>query len=167
MKLTNLQLTSFANAIELLSPSMGQSQRKLIVAESPKTPRVKGNLNYPILAYRVGRARIAIEPHVRALQEFQQTQLAATRVAPPKMDGQPLPPEEQWPSDVRKFEAAMASIKMEEIDLGELKPLTWDILTKAGIVGGTPAEESEIEFDGSFVAALGEFLAGEPPENLP
>ena len=78
-----------------------------------------------------------------------------------------MPPEERWPSDMRKFEAAMAPIMAEEIDIGDIKPLTWDILKKAGIVGGEPAKGDEIEFDGSFVAALGEFLDGEPPEDLP
>ena len=130
----------------------------------PRLPPVRGNLSYPILAYRVGRAKIVVVPLIRALQEAEQTQLAATRIAPEKKEGEPMPAEETWPSDGRKFAEAMKPILAEEIDLGEIKSLTWDILKKAGVIGGTPAGENEIEFDGSFVAALGDFLAGEPPD---
>jgi hypothetical protein len=166
MKLTNARLAWFANALELLSPSMGLTQQTMQAQGEPavKTPRVKGNLNHPILAYRIGRARIAITPLVETLQQSEMIQLNATRVAPPKVEGQPLPPEDQWPSDAKKYQEAMRPIMEEEIDLGDLKPITWEILQKAGIVGGKPAGENEIEFDGSFVAALGDFLTGEPPD---
>lgn len=163
MKLTNANLHAFANALGLLSPAMFNAQSQ--AEKSAIAPRVKGNLSYPILAYRVGRAKVAIGPAIVALQEAQAMQLAATRVRPPH-EGAEVPPEDQWPSDAKRFQEAMKSILAEEIDLGDLKPLTWEILQKAGIVGGTPAAENEIEFDGSFVAALGDFLAGEPPDDV-
>lgn len=170
MKLTNAELMSFANALELLSPSMGRTQQMAMGMASPdapqfKTPRVKGNLNYPLLIYRVGRARIAIKGAVEAFTTAQASAFASHRIPPEKQPGEPMPPEDQWPSDGRAVAEALKPILAEEIDVGELKPLTWDILKKAGIVGGTPAGENEIEFDGSFVAALGDFLAGEPPED--
>lgn len=168
MKLKISQLIQFANALELMSPGMNRQQKEAlqIGEKPPATLRVKGNLNHPLLAWRVGRARLAIAGDVDHLQRRQNEQLVATRIAPPKVEGEPMPPEDQWPSDGRKFQEAMKTIMDEEVDIGDVKPLTWDILKKAGIVGGTPAMENEIEFDGSLVAALGDFLAGEPPDDL-
>jgi hypothetical protein len=171
MKLTNERLISLANALEMLSPAMGNAEAgaiELLIPDQkrPKPPRVKGNLSYPILAYRIGRAKIAIAPALAAFQEAQRQQMIAHRIRPETTPEAKIPPEEMWPSDGRKVAEAMQSILAEDVDLGELKPLTWDILRKAGIVGSSPAKGDEIEFDGSFVAALGDFLDGEPPEDV-
>lgn len=164
MKITNAQLESFANVLEMLSPALGDNSR--MMTEQRTIRRLKGNLAFPALASRVGRARVAVEPHVRALQRYTQIQLDATKIRPPLADDADVPPREQWPSDGRAFSAAMSEFEKEEIELGELKPLTWEILVKAGVVGGKPAGENECECDGSIVAALGDFLVGEPPDDV-
>jgi hypothetical protein len=170
MKLTNLQLAPFSNALEMLSPAMGDQARVVMSmeAEKPvKVLRVRGNLAYPMLSYIIGKARAAVTPHVASIQREQQIQLAAARVRPEMPENEPPIPEDKWPSDGRKFAKAMEEIYNQEVNLGELRPLTWDLLKKAGIIGGTPTlKENEVEFDGSFVSALGEFLVGEPPDDI-
>ena len=164
MKITNTQLAPFSNALSVLSPAMERTQQAFADAKQ-KTPRVKGNLSYPVLAYRIGLATIAIAPAVRALENAQRQQLALYRIRPDANPDGTFPPERMWPSDGNKFADAMQPILDEEIDLGTLKPITWDILKKAGVIGGAPAKEDEIEFDGSIVAGLGAFLEGEPPDD--
>lgn len=118
------------------------------------------NVDHPIVANRVGLAYRQIRDHLEALEDAQAVLLEshAERFA----DGSPVKvlDDHGKPSgfkikDVPAYRQALRELMAARHTLPDMKGITWGMLRKGGF-----------NADGALKAALGDFLQGEPDEDM-
>lgn len=114
-------------------------------------PLVTGNVGYLPLSWRIATAQELLKPLLDGFSKVRAPLVEQAKV-PEKAGDIPLPAG-HFRLDATKLDELLRPIMDEEVDVPELKPLTWAMLAKAGV-----------SVDPTLVIMLGDFLTGEPPE---
>lgn len=117
--------------------------------KSPEAPLVKGNLGYLPLSFRVMMAQKGLQPLMEAYNESRKPLLEECKL--PLEEGETLKHGEMK-VDFAKLTELSKPILDEEVNMPDLKPLTWQLFEKA-----------QLSVDPVILFMLGDFLEGEPP----
>lgn len=111
-------------------------------------PLVSGNVTSPLLAFHVATTQELLKPFIEAYSTARKPLIEECKL--PASEGEIIPAGESK-IDWAKLTEKMKPVLEEEVEIPDLKPLTWAMLEKA-----------KVEVDPLVIVMLGDFLQGAP-----
>lgn len=136
-KVKMLRVVQISNALSFFTNAGGENTLDLVT----------GDIGYLALSFRIATTQELLKPFLIAYNKTREPLVEQSKI--PLKEGETG----QQKIDVKKLEELLAPLLEEEVEIPDLKPITWTLLQKA-----------KIKVDPALVMMLGDFLTGEPAE---